>query len=199
MGRSYRKIRFVNRPENVWKRSWKCLKMYFQNCAGLACYDATVLSRHRPYQTYSRWLDFSETLLNNYPLVIKYSTSSVNFFFCDPLIMNEGLTLSHLWHVFESFEDQCTARQQSLLWFRNTRLGQVESHKGCYCERAPQWNCCQEQSKTWSGEIRCTSRKVNWSGMHLVLGKHRHCRCLKNKLFFVGIIGTSWTGRIKRT
>jgi len=108
--------------------------------------------------------------------------------------MNEGLTLSHLWHVFESFEDQCTARQQSLLLFRNTPLGQVESHKGCYCERAPQWNCCQEQSKTWSGEIRCTSRKVNWSGMHLALGKHRHCRCMKNKLFFIGIIGTSWTG-----
>jgi len=112
MGRSYRKIRFVKRPENVWKRSWKCLKMYFQNCAGLACYDATVLSRHRPYQTYSRWLDFSETLLNNYPPVIKYSTSSVNLFFLRSTHHERGFDtftpLACIWKFWRSMYSKTT-------------------------------------------------------------------------------------------
>jgi len=32
MGRSYGNVKSGKNPENVWKRSWKSLEIYFQNC-----------------------------------------------------------------------------------------------------------------------------------------------------------------------
>jgi len=34
LGRSYENVKSGKSPENVWKRSSKCLKVYFQNCVG---------------------------------------------------------------------------------------------------------------------------------------------------------------------
>jgi len=34
LGRSYTNVKSGKSPENVWKRSWKCLQTYFQNCVG---------------------------------------------------------------------------------------------------------------------------------------------------------------------
>jgi len=31
---SYANVRSGKSPENVWKRSWKSMEIYFQNCVG---------------------------------------------------------------------------------------------------------------------------------------------------------------------
>jgi len=43
MGRSYRNVRPEKRPENVWKRSWKTLEIYIQNCVGTLQYKKQLL------------------------------------------------------------------------------------------------------------------------------------------------------------